>query len=121
MDQNKLRNSALAGLTLITSAVTGCKTPEQIGYERTFVRLDDEQKLEVWAEYPRGVDKVEIYGENGELLYTDNVNKYSDTIYPGGHLVITKKTFPKVDLALRITSPNGNSFKKTLKSPVVKD
>ena len=115
MEKKNIRNIAIGGLTFLVGTLGGCKTPEQIGYERTFVRLDEEKKLEVWTEYPRGIDKVEIYGD-GDLIYTDNVNQYSDTLYPGGYLVITKRTFPKGDLTVRVTSPNGNSFKKTLRN-----
>src|SRR3989344_3551735 len=121
MNQNKLRNSAVAGLTLITSAVTGCKTPEQIGYERTFVRLDDEQKLEVWAEYPyginrRGINQVQIYGKNGELLYTDNLDDLvfsPNGIGPDGNLTMTREEYLDKKITIVVSDNKGNSFKKS--------
>ena len=120
MNQNKLRNSAVAGLTLIASAVSGCKTPEQIGYERTFVRLDDEQKLEVWAEYPRGVDKVEIYNTQGDLLFTDNLDNLlfsPNGRGPDGNLTMTREEYLDKKITIVVSDNKGNSFKKSFENP----
>ncbi|MBS3098835.1 hypothetical protein J4462_01335 [Candidatus Pacearchaeota archaeon] len=116
MGKRTLRNMALGGLAGLAGASGGCKTPEQIGYERTFIGESDGH-IRVVIDYPAsfgrgGVDKVEFYDENGVLLYTDNV-----VGSPRGHMSEMNREYGCEKIIVRITDQRGNSFTKTFENP----
>src|SRR3989344_3958516 len=79
--------SGLAGF------VNGCKSPEQIGYENTRIRLAHDfspgrysDNIEFVVNYPRGIDKIEIYGDEDELLFSEDISEQLGELKPGYHL-----------------------------------
>ena len=116
MEKRTLRNMALGGLAVLAGASGGCKSPEQIGYERTFIGESD-GRIRVVVDYPisferGGVNKVEFCGENGDLLDVDKV--YGR---PRGHMSQMNGKYDGEKIIVRVTDPRGNFFTKTFKNP----
>ncbi len=124
MKSRNLVSKVLGLTTTLVTALASCKTPEQNAYENTYLGVQYDgsfnyptNKIAVSTEYSRGIDMIQIYGDNGNLLFTDNLNDHGDNLIPGGHHLDTNQEFDDKKLTVRVFSPDGHTFKKKFKNP----